>query len=127
MLKLNTRIEKTDLLILDDFGLQNLDKPQRDLLTDIIEDRHNRKSTLIASQLPVSAWYEVIGEGTIADAIPDRLVHAAHRMSLCGEPLRKVKNKLIITGPVSLIRVATITASPGPGSSIFTSKACTNW
>jgi DNA replication protein DnaC len=85
------RIEKTDLLILDDFGLQNLDKPQRDLLMEIIEDRHNRKSTLIASQLPVSAWYEVIGEGTIADAILDRLVHAAHRMSLSGESLRKVK------------------------------------
>jgi DNA replication protein DnaC len=58
---------------------------------EIIEDRHNRKSTLIASQLPVSAWYEVIGEGTIADAILDRLVHAAHRMSLSGESLRKVK------------------------------------
>lgn len=85
------RIEKQDLLILDDFGLQNLDKPQRDLLMEIIEDRHNKKSTLIASQLPVSAWYEVIGEGTIADAILDRLVHGAHRLSLNGESMRKVK------------------------------------
>ncbi|MGF7029057.1 IS21-like element helper ATPase IstB [Sphingobacterium sp. HSC-15S19] len=78
------RIEKQDLLILDDFGLQSLDKPQRDLLMEIIEDRHNKKSTIIASQLPVSAWYEVIGEGTIADAILDRLVHGAHRLSLSG-------------------------------------------
>lgn len=85
------RIEKQDLLILDDFGLQNLDKPQRDLLMEIIEDRHNKKSTIIASQLPVSAWYEVIGEGTIADAILDRLVHAAHRLNLSGESLRKMK------------------------------------
>lgn len=85
------RIEKQDLLILDDFGLQNLDKPQRDLLMEIIEDRHNKKSTIIASQLPVNAWYEVIGEGTIADAILDRLVHGAHRLSLSGESMRKVK------------------------------------
>ncbi|WP_313187185.1 IS21-like element helper ATPase IstB [Sphingobacterium siyangense] len=85
------RIEKQDLLILDDFGLQSLDKPQRDLLMEIIEDRHNKKSTIIASQLPVSAWYEVIGEGTIADAILDRLVHGAHRLSLSGESMRKVK------------------------------------
>lgn len=85
------RIEKQDLLILDDFGLQNLDKQQRDLLMEIIEDRHNKKSTIIASQLPVNAWYEVIGEGTIADAILDRLVHGAHRLALSGESLRKVK------------------------------------
>ena len=85
------RIEKQDLLILDDFGLQNLDKPQRDLLMEIIEDRHNKKATIIASQLPVSTWYEVIGEGTIADAILDRLVHGAHRLSLSGESLRKIK------------------------------------
>ena len=58
---------------------------------EIIEDRHNKKSTIIASQLPVSAWYEVIGEGTIADAILDRLVHAAHRLTLSGESLRKLK------------------------------------
>lgn len=51
------RIEKQNLLILDDFGLQNLDKAQRDLLMEIIEDRHNKKSTITASQLPVSTWY----------------------------------------------------------------------
>ncbi|MGV8878828.1 MAG: ATP-binding protein [Sphingobacteriaceae bacterium] len=91
MYKEIARIEKHDLLILDDFGLQNLDKPQRDLLMEIIEDRHNKKSTIIASQLPVSTWYEVIGEGTISDAILDRLVHGAHRISLSRESLRKIK------------------------------------
>jgi hypothetical protein len=105
------RIEKQDLLILDDFGLQNLDKTKRDLLMEIIEDRHNKKSTIIASQLPVSTWYEVIGEGTIADAILDRLVHGVHHISLSGESLRKVKkNNLIIAGPVSPIRPAHIEA-----------------
>lgn len=84
-------IEKQDLLILDDFEIQNLDKPQRNMLMEIIEDRHHKKSTIIASQLPVNAWYEVIGKGTIADAILDRLVHSAHRINLSGESLRKVK------------------------------------
>jgi len=56
---------------------------------DIIEDRHGYASTIIASQIPVSKWYELIGEGTIADAILDRLVHASHRIDLKGESLRK--------------------------------------
>jgi len=80
-------------LILDEFGLQNLDKPKRDLLMEIIEDRHNKKATIIASQLPVSTWYEVIGGGLIADAILDRLVQGAHCMGLSGESLKKVKKQ----------------------------------
>ncbi len=64
---------------------------KRDILMEIIEDRHNRKSTIIASQLPVNIWHDVIGEGTIADAILDRLVHSAHRLELSGESLRKIK------------------------------------
>lgn len=91
MYKEIARIKKQDLLILGDFGLQNLDKGQRDLFMEIIEDRHNKRSTLIATQLPVSTWYEVIGELAIADTILDRLVHGAHRVSLSGESLRKVK------------------------------------
>lgn len=83
------KIEKQDLLILDDFGLQPLDNYNRSTLMEIIEDRHARKSTIISSQLPVSNWYEVIGESTIADAILDRLVHKAHRMELKGESMRK--------------------------------------
>jgi DNA replication protein DnaC len=83
------RIERCDLLILDDFGMQNLDNTNRMNLMEIIEDRHGRKSTLIASQLPVASWYEVIGESTIADAILDRLIHGAHRIELKGSSMRK--------------------------------------
>jgi DNA replication protein DnaC len=84
-----SRIEKHDLLILDDFGLAPLDNVARMILLEIIEDRHNRKSTIISSQLPVAKWYEIIGENTIADAILDRMVHSAHRIELKGESLRK--------------------------------------
>lgn len=87
------KIEKFDLLILDDFALQPLDNYNRNTLMEIIEDRHGRRSTLIASQLPVNMWYEVIGESTIADAILDRLVHKAHRIELKGESMRKMKSK----------------------------------
>jgi DNA replication protein DnaC len=83
------KIEKQDLLILDDFGLQPLDNNNRNVLMEIIEDRHSRKSTIISSQLPVSKWYEIIGESTIADAILDRLVHKSHRIELNGESMRK--------------------------------------
>lgn len=83
------KLAKTDLFILDDFGLTHLDKQQQIDLMEIIEDRHNRKSTIIASQLPVGSWYETIGEETIADAILDRLVHTSHRIEIKGESLRK--------------------------------------
>lgn len=82
-------LSKTDLLILDDFGLAHLEKQQQMDMMEIIEDRHARKATLIASQLPVASWYEIIGEETIADAILDRLVHTSHRIELKGESLRK--------------------------------------
>jgi DNA replication protein DnaC len=84
-----SKIEKYDLLILDDFGLAILDNVARMFMLEIIEDRHGRKSTIISSQLPVAKWYEVIGEGTVADAILDRMVHTAHRIELKGESLRK--------------------------------------
>jgi DNA replication protein DnaC len=89
-----SKIEKQDLLILDDFGLQPLDNYNRNTLMEIIEDRHGTHSTIVSSQLPVSNWYEVIGESTIADAILDRLVHKAHRLELNGESMRKqLKNQ----------------------------------
>ena len=88
-LKEMNRIVRCDLLILDDFGMQNLDNTNRMNLMEIIEDRHGRKSTLIASQLPVASWYEVIGESTIADAILHRLIHGAHRIELKGSSMRK--------------------------------------
>ncbi len=86
-----TRIEKQDLLILDDFGLQPLDNQNRAALMELIEDRHGRRSTIITSQIPVQEWYDVIGEKTVADAILDRLVHDAHRLVIEGDSMRKKK------------------------------------
>ena len=88
-LKFFDKLAKANLLILDDFGLSHLDKLQQIDLMEIIEDRHGQSSTIIASQLPVKSWYEIIGEATIADAILDRLVHTSHRIELKGESLRK--------------------------------------
>ncbi|MBC71849.1 MAG: ATP-binding protein [Muricauda sp.] len=89
-----SKLEKQDLLILDDFGLKPLDNINRHALMEIIEDRHGKKSTIIASQLPVSKWHDIIGERTLADAILDRLVHTAHRIDIKGESMRrKLKNK----------------------------------
>ena len=83
------RIERQNLLILDDFGLQPLDAQARQALMEIIEDRHGNQSTIITSQLPVKQWYDIIGEQTIADAILDRIVHGANRIELRGESLRR--------------------------------------
>lgn len=83
------KIAKCSLLILDDFGLTHLEKQQQFDLMEIIEDRHGRASTIIASQLPVASWYDVISEATIADAILDRLVHTSYRFELKGDTLRK--------------------------------------
>ncbi len=88
------RIEKQDLLILDDFGIQPFDNQNRAVLLDIIEDRHGKRSTIITSQLPVPQWHDVIGEQTIADAVLDRIVHNAHRIELIGESLRKRQSLL---------------------------------
>ncbi len=83
------KLIKADVLILDDFGLQSFDNHAREALMDIIDDRYNKASTIISSQIPVSAWYDIIGEGTIADAILDRIVNSSHRIDLKGESLRK--------------------------------------
>ena len=84
-----SRIERQQLLILDDFGIQPFDAQSRAALMEIIEDRHGKTSLIITSQLPVSKWHEVIGEKTIADAILDRIVYDAHRLELTGESMRK--------------------------------------
>jgi len=88
-LKEIARIEKHDLLILDDFGLQPFDNQNRSALMEIVEDRHSKRSTIITSQWPISDWHEIIGEQTVADAILDRIVHSAHRMELEGPSLRE--------------------------------------
>jgi DNA replication protein DnaC len=89
------KMERQQLLILDDFGIQPLDAPSRSAFMEIIEDRHEKASTLITSQVPVTKWYEVIGEQTIADAIMDRIIHNAHRIELTGDSLRKKYKKRV--------------------------------
>lgn len=90
-IKLLKKLQKMDLLILDDFGLNPFDQYARQALMDILEDRYSKASTIVVSQIPVAQWHGTIGEGTIADAILDRLVHASHRISLEGDSLRKKK------------------------------------
>ena len=91
-------LARVELLILDDWGLAPLTSAQgRDLL-EIVDDRHGRASTIVTSQIPVTHWHELIADPTIADAILDRLVHTAHRLTLDGETLRDPKNKSIKRG-----------------------------
>lgn len=88
-----TRIEKQDLLIIDDFGIQPFDHQSRLSLLEVIEDRHGKRSTIFTSQVPIKQWHDVIGEQTVADAILDRIVHNAHRIELKGESLRRKFSK----------------------------------
>ena len=89
--RLLARLTRTQLLIIDDWGLAPLkDQERRDLL-EVVEDRYERASTLITSQLPIKSWHEVIGDATLADAICDRLVHCAHSIELKGPSLREAK------------------------------------
>jgi len=83
------KIEKADLLLLDDFGLEKLDTASRLILLEILEDRHRLASTIITSQFPVSAWHDIIGDPTIADAICDRMVNSSYRIELKGGSVRK--------------------------------------
>ncbi len=92
-LKEISRLERQDLLILDDYGLQPIDNQSQLIFLEIIEDRYDRKATILTSQLPVSSWYEVIDEKTIADAILDRLVHGSYRVNIKGESMRKTKKR----------------------------------
>lgn len=84
-------LARTDLLILDDWGPEKLNDEQRRDLLEIIEDRYERRSTIVTSQVPVDHWHDMIGNPTIADAVLDRLVHNAYRIELSGESMRKQK------------------------------------
>lgn len=96
--KLLRELAKSELLILDDWGLMPLnDETRRDLL-EILDDRHNQRSTLVTSQLPVDTWHQYLGEPTLADAILDRLVHNAYRINLKGESMRKKSANLTASG-----------------------------
>ena len=86
------KIERQQLLVLDDFGIVPLDAQSRAALMEIVEDRHGKGSTIITSQVPVSKWHEVIGEKTVADAVLDRIIHQSHRLELTGESMRKKQN-----------------------------------
>ena len=89
-LKLMAQLAKTDVLIIDDWGLEKLTLSQRNDLLEIMEDRHSIKSTLVTSQLPITKWHPYIGDATLADAILDRLLHNAHKLVLKGESMRKM-------------------------------------
>lgn len=93
-LKELSKMEKQDLLLIDDFGIQPLDAQSRTSLMEIIEDRHGKSSTMFTSQVPIGMWHEVIGEQTIADAILDRIVHDSHRLEMKGESMRKRKSTM---------------------------------
>src|ERR1700712_5803372 len=90
--KLLKSLAKTDLLILDDWGPEKLSDEQRRDLLEIVEDRYEKRSTIVTSQIPVDHWYDMIGNPTIADAVLDRLVHNAYRIDLSGESLRKQRS-----------------------------------
>jgi DNA replication protein DnaC len=89
--KLLRTIARVDLLVLDDWGPQQLNAEQRRDLLEIVEDRYDVHSIIITSQLPIERWYEVIGDPTLADAILDRIIHNAYRIELNGEGMRKLK------------------------------------
>jgi DNA replication protein DnaC len=90
-LKTMSKLSKIDVLILDDWGLVGLDDSQRRDLLELLEDRYDKKSTIVTSQLPIKLWHESIGDNTLADAILDRLVHNSYRIELSGESMRKKK------------------------------------
>ena len=93
-LKFTESVSKCKLLIIDDFGLKQIDTKQCNMLLDIIDDRHGKGATLITSQLPVKAWYDCFAEPTIADAILDRLTNGSYRIELIGESMRKILKKV---------------------------------
>jgi DNA replication protein DnaC len=92
--QLMKKLARTDVIVLDDWGLAKLTAPQRRDLLEVLDDRHDRRSTLITSQLPVEHWHKIIGDPTLADAILDRLVHNAYRIELKGESMRKLNATL---------------------------------
>lgn len=92
--KMLGEISRTSLLVIDDFGLKPLNDEQRHDLLEMMEDRYEKQSTIVTSQLPPEHWHEIIGDPTIADAILDRLVHNAHKLSLKGESIRRRRSKL---------------------------------
>ncbi len=96
--KMLINLAKNDLLVIDDWGLTPLDDHGRRDILEILEDRHNIRSTIVTSQLPLNNWHEIIGDPTLADAILDRLVHNAYKITLKGESMRKRLKSLTQAG-----------------------------
>lgn len=92
-LKLLNRLAKVGVLILDDFALSPLSEMERKDFLEIVEDRYQRGSTVITSQLPTKSWHQVIGEPTLADAICDRLLHQAYKIELKGPSIRNEETR----------------------------------
>lgn len=88
------KLEKFHLLILDDWGLSSLQEQERKDFLEVLDDRHQKHSTIISSQIPLDKWHEIIGDPTYADAILDRFIHNAYRIELRGESYRKKKSPL---------------------------------
>ena len=93
-LRLLDGLTKTDVLILDDWGLEPPNADQRRVLLELLDDRYDKRSTIFTSQFPTDLWYENLADPTLADAILDRILHNAYRLELAGESLRKSKRKL---------------------------------
>lgn len=87
------RLARTDILVLDDWGIPTLNDPQRRDMLEVLEDRYAERATIISSQLPISSWYEFIGDPTMADAILDRVIHNAYKIELKGPSKRKNKQE----------------------------------
>jgi DNA replication protein DnaC len=92
--KLLNTLAKTEVLVLDDWGITKPNAENRRDLLELLEDRHGNRSTLATSQLPIDQWHTVIGDPTLADAILDRLLHNAYKINLKGESMRKKQSKL---------------------------------
>lgn len=88
------RLARIQVLIIDDWGMAPLNDTQRRDILELMEDRHNVRSTIIATQFPINKWHKTIGDPTIADAICDRLVHNAYKLNLKGESMRKLQAKM---------------------------------
>jgi DNA replication protein DnaC len=93
--KMLVRLSKVDVLVLDDWGLVKLSPGQQHDLLEVIDDRHDQRSTIVTSQLAVEHWHETMADPTLADAILDRLIHAAYRLNLQGASMRKVRAELL--------------------------------
>ena len=97
--KMMRQLAKTDVLVMDDWGLAVLsDQHRRDLL-EILDDRYNLRATIITSQLPIAHWHEAVGDPTLADAILDRVVHNSYKINISGNSMRKEREKLTTDRP----------------------------